>query len=82
MLIPIVLTRRSWERIGESERQLYQQQLHLLQQSLGAIKDVKVTGRQPFFEERFRHVKRELGAHQAAPRVGGQRSRGWASRPR
>ncbi len=62
VLVPIVLTRRSWERIGEAERTLYQQQLHLLQQSLGAIKDVKVTGRQPFFEERFRHVKRELGA--------------------
>jgi ATP-binding cassette subfamily C protein len=62
VLIPIVITRRSWERIGESERQLYQQQLHLLQQSLGAIKDVKVTGRQPFFESRFRQVKRELGA--------------------
>ena len=62
VLIPIVMTRRSWERIGESERHLYQQQLHLLNQSLGAIKDVKVTGRQPFFEERFRHVKRELGA--------------------
>jgi len=62
VLVPIVLTRRSWERIGDSERTLYQQQLHLLQQSLGAIKDVKVTGRQPFFEERFRHLKRELGA--------------------
>jgi ABC-type multidrug transport system fused ATPase/permease subunit len=62
VLIPIVMTRRSWERIGEAERQLYQQQLHLLQQSLGAIKDVKVTGRQPFFEERFRHIKRDLGA--------------------
>jgi ATP-binding cassette subfamily C protein len=62
VLVPIVMTRRSWERIGESERQLYQQQLHLLHQSLGAIKDVKVTGRQPFFEERFRHVKRDLGA--------------------
>jgi ATP-binding cassette subfamily C protein len=62
VLVPIVLTRRSWERIGESERQLYQQQLHLLHQSLGAIKDVKVTGRQPFFEERFRRVKRDLGA--------------------
>ena len=62
VLVPIVMTRRSWERIGESERQLYQQQLHLLHQSLGAIKDVKVTGRQPFFEARFRHVKRELGA--------------------
>jgi ATP-binding cassette subfamily C protein len=61
VLVPIVLTRRSWQRIGEQERALYQQQLHLLQQSLGAIKDVKVTGRQPFFEERFRDIKRELG---------------------
>ena len=62
VLVPIVLTRRSWERIGETERSLHQQQLHLLQQSLGAIKDVKLTGRQPFFEERFRGVRRELGA--------------------
>ena len=61
VLVPIVLTRRSWERIGAAERALHQQQLHLLQQSLGAIKDVKVTGRQPFFEERFRDMKRELG---------------------
>jgi ABC-type multidrug transport system fused ATPase/permease subunit len=57
---PIVVTRRTWERIGESERGLQQQQLHVLQQSLGAIKDVKVSGRQPFFEEQFRHVKRDL----------------------
>ena len=62
VLVPIVSTRRSWEQIGESERTLYQQQLHLLQQSLGAIKDVKVTGRHLFFEERFRHVKRQLGS--------------------
>jgi ATP-binding cassette subfamily C protein len=60
--VPIVMTRRAWERIGETERAQHQQQLHLLQQSLGAIKDVKVTGRQPFFEERFRALKRELGA--------------------
>ena len=57
---PIVWTRRSWERIGETERGLLQQQLHVLQQSLGAIKDVKVSGRQPFFEEQFRHIKRDL----------------------
>jgi ATP-binding cassette subfamily C protein len=62
VLVPIVITRRSWERIGEIERDLSQQQLHLLQQSLGAIKDVKVTGRQPFFESRFRQIKRQLGA--------------------
>ncbi|HEX4914961.1 MAG TPA: ABC transporter ATP-binding protein, partial [Vicinamibacterales bacterium] len=61
VLVPIVLTRRAWVSIGESERALHQQQLHLLQQSLGAIKDVKITGRQPLFEERFRNVKRELG---------------------
>lgn len=61
VLIPIVLTRRLWERIGETESALHQQQLHLLQQSLGAIKDVKLTGRQPFFEERFRDVRRQLG---------------------
>jgi ATP-binding cassette subfamily C protein len=60
VLVPIVLTRRSWERIGDEERALFQQQLHVLQQSLGAIKDVKVTGRQPFFEEQFRHLKRDL----------------------
>jgi ABC-type multidrug transport system fused ATPase/permease subunit len=71
VLVPIVWTRRSWERIGETERALYQQQLHLLQQSLGAIKDVKVTGRQPFFEERFRRIKRELGAT--------KQRRGWAN---
>jgi ABC-type multidrug transport system fused ATPase/permease subunit len=57
---PIVMTRRSWEQIGDRERSLQQQQLQVLQQSLGAIKDVKVSGRQPFFEERFRHVKRDL----------------------
>jgi ABC-type multidrug transport system fused ATPase/permease subunit len=60
VLVPIVLTRRSWERIGEEERGLFQRQLHVLQQSLGAIKDVKITGRQPFFEEQFRHLKRDL----------------------
>jgi ATP-binding cassette subfamily C protein len=62
VLVPIVMTRRAWARIGEHERALHQQQLHLLQQSLGAIKAVKITGRQPFFEERFRDVRRDLGS--------------------
>jgi ATP-binding cassette subfamily C protein len=62
VLIPIVMTRRAWALVGDNERTLHQRQLSLLQQSLGAIKDVKITGRQPFFEERFRDVKRELGA--------------------
>jgi ATP-binding cassette subfamily C protein len=62
VIVPIVLTRRTWERIGEAERTLHQRQLHLLQQSLGAIKDVTITGRQPFFEERYREIRRELAA--------------------
>ena len=62
VVVPISVMRRSWVQIGETERSLQQRQLHVLQQSLGAIKDVKVTGRQPFFEERFREVKRHLGA--------------------
>jgi len=57
---PMVWTRRSWQQIGEAERRLLQQQLHVLQQSLGAIKDVQVSGRQTFFEEQFRHIKRDL----------------------
>ena len=60
VLVPIVMTRRSWEAIGESERTLHQQQLHVLQQSIGAIKDVKVTGRQEFFEAEFRNTRRKL----------------------
>ena len=62
VLVPIVLTRRAWETIGESERTLFQQQLHLLQQSLGAIKDVTITGSHSFFEDRFRRLKRDLAS--------------------
>lgn len=62
VMIPIVLMRRRWSQIGETERDLHQRQLHLLQQSLGAVKDVIVTGRQPYFEGRFRQLRRELAA--------------------
>jgi len=68
---PMVWTRRSWEQIGETERRLLQQQLHVLQQSLGAIKDVQVSGRQAFFEEQFRHIKRDL--------AGVKQRRSWAA---
>ena len=60
VLVPIVLLRRRWTQFGETERDLQQRQLHLLQQSLGAVKDVIVTGRQPYFEAQFRHIKRDL----------------------
>jgi ATP-binding cassette subfamily C protein len=56
----VVLTRRVWVRLGIREKELAVLQLHVLQQSLGGIKDVIVTGRQSFFEERFRSVRRPL----------------------
>jgi ABC-type multidrug transport system fused ATPase/permease subunit len=71
VLVPIIMTRRTWQRIGDTERGLVQQQQHVLQQSLGAIKDVKVSGRQPFFEDQYRQVKRALAA--------AKRRRAWAA---
>jgi len=58
--VAVHLTRRVWVRLGGAEKQLAVAQLHVLQQSLGGIKDVIITGRQSFFEERFREVRRIL----------------------
>jgi ATP-binding cassette, subfamily B, bacterial PglK len=58
--VPLVATRRLWIRIGERHRALEEQQLHVLQQSLGAIKAVKIAGRESFFESRMRAVRRAL----------------------
>ena len=58
--VAVQLTRRVWVRLGGEEKQLAVAQLHVLQQSLGGIKDVIITGRQSFFEERFREVRRVL----------------------
>ena len=71
VLVPIVGLRRAWARIGDAERDLTQQHLHVLQQSLGAIKDVTITGRQAFFEERYRQVRRSLSRT--------KRRRSWAA---
>jgi ABC-type multidrug transport system fused ATPase/permease subunit len=60
--IPLVATRRLWIRIGEEQKTLEEQQLHVLQQSLGAIKAVKIAGRESFFESRLRAVRRALEA--------------------
>ncbi len=58
--LPLVLTRRAWARFGGQQKQLEEQQLHVLQQSLGAVKEVKIGGREAFFETRFRSVRRAL----------------------
>ena len=58
--VPLVLTRRVWVRLGIQHKQLEEQQLHVLQQSLGAVKEVKIGSREAFFETRFRGVRRAL----------------------
>lgn len=58
--VAVQRTRRVWVRLGGDEKRLVVAQLHVLQQSLGGIKDVIITGRQSFFEERFRVVRRNL----------------------
>jgi ABC-type multidrug transport system fused ATPase/permease subunit len=58
--IPIVTTRRLWVRSGEAQKVLEEQQLHVLQQSLGAVKEVRIAGRESFFESRLRTARRAL----------------------
>jgi ATP-binding cassette subfamily C protein len=58
--IPMLATGRVWVRFGQRQAALERQQLHLLQQSLGAVKEVKITGRESFFEARFRATRRAL----------------------
>jgi ABC-type multidrug transport system fused ATPase/permease subunit len=60
VIIPIVATRRTWVRWGERSKKLEEEQLHLLQQSLGAVKEVKIGGREAYFEERLRVTRRLL----------------------
>jgi ATP-binding cassette subfamily C protein len=58
--VPVVATRRVWRRWGERAKRFEEQQLHVLQQSLGAVKEVKIAGRESFFETRLRAARRSL----------------------
>jgi ATP-binding cassette subfamily C protein len=58
--IPLAATRRLWHRWGQRMKALDEQQLHVLQQSLGAVPEVKIAGREAFFEGRLRAVRRDL----------------------
>jgi ATP-binding cassette subfamily C protein len=62
--IPLLATRRLWRRFGSQLTQLEEQQLHMLQQSLGAVKEVKIAGREAFFEARLRATRRDLAGVQ------------------
>jgi ATP-binding cassette subfamily C protein len=58
--VPLTLSRRIWHRWGVRLQTLEEQQLHVLQQSLGALPEVKIHGREAFFEGRLRAVRRDL----------------------
>ena len=73
--IPILTTRRAWHRWGERMKRLEEQQLHILHQSLGAVKEVKIAGREAYFEGRLRAVRRDLAAVE-----GGRAALGTAQR--
>jgi ATP-binding cassette subfamily C protein len=73
MAIPLIATRRVWHRLGERMKALEEQQLHILQQSLGALPEVKIAGREAFFEGRLRAIRRHLArveGHRAALLMG------------
>jgi ATP-binding cassette subfamily C protein len=58
--IPLIVSRRVWQQWSERLKALEEQQLHVLQQSLGALPEVKIGGREAFFEGRLRAVRRDL----------------------
>jgi ATP-binding cassette, subfamily B, bacterial PglK len=60
MALPVIATRSVWLRWGERGKKFEEQQLHVLQQSLGAVKEVKIAGRESFFESRLRAARRAL----------------------
>lgn len=64
--VPILTTRRAWQQWGERMKLLEEQQLHILQQSLGAVKEVKIAGREAYFEGRLRAVRRDLAKVEGA----------------
>ena len=63
--VPLIATRRAWHGLGERQTTLEEQQVHVLQQSLGGVKDVKISGREAFFEGRFRATRRALATVKA-----------------
>ena len=77
LAVPLLLVRRLYPRWGEEERVLWESLLTDLHQSLDAIKDVVVSGRQAFFERRFTSDRLRLmrlkvmrGSTEAALRFG------------
>jgi len=62
LLLPAALTKRTFEEIAERERTLEERSVHQLRQGLGALREIRVYGRETFFRKRAR-VLREGLAH-------------------
>jgi ATP-binding cassette, subfamily B, bacterial PglK len=60
LLLPAALTVTVFRRWGAAEQRLEKQALQHLQQSLGGIKELKVTGTGPFFRARYNAVRRTM----------------------
>lgn len=64
MLLPLQFTGRIFERLGRDEQQQDEDLLLQLQQSLGAMKELKITGRERYFYDRFSATRAALSRSQ------------------
>ena len=60
ILVPIALTGRIFERLGRDYQRHEEDLLLELQQSLGAMKEVKIAGRERYFYDRFSATREAL----------------------
>ncbi len=65
ILVPVRLTSRTFERLGRTEQRHDEDVLAWLQHGLGALKEVKVAGRERYFVDRFAAARRALSRAQA-----------------
>lgn len=64
ILVPVRLTGRIFERLGRDHQRYEEELLQELQQSLGAMKEVKIAGRERYFYDRFSATRDALSRAQ------------------
>lgn len=65
ILVPVRLTSRTFEHLGRAEQRHDEAVLAELHHSLGAMKEVKIAGRERYFHDRFVAARRALSRAQA-----------------
>jgi ATP-binding cassette subfamily C protein len=60
LLVPVMLTRQVFPRWGDAEQTFHKRLLQELQQGLGALREIRVYGREPFFDRRFARAREGL----------------------